>query len=234
MQFVKYLFNMQIRDDSYLFFELICNVGTILAALIFLRKEIFNLFLQDRKGLLFIFLAILPLIPIYFFFRPLITLLSSQKFLGFFFILTAVFLFTAALKNKEKTSSFNRKMRDVLFIGFMQTLALIPGISRSGSTISAGCIRGWNIKEAISFSFILAIPTILGGNMLEAIRIYKSSERLWEMPSEIYIVGFLTSFIFGLLTIRYIFSISSNKKLLPFAWYCLAIGILSSIYFNLF
>jgi undecaprenyl-diphosphatase len=137
------------------------------------------------------------------------------------------------LQDKKNNSSLNRKIKDMLFIGFMQALALIPGLSRSGTTISAGCMRGWHIKNAVAFSYILAIPTILGGNVLEVMKLYLRKEPVMIMDPSKYIIGFAASFIVGMASIRYIFSITSNKKLLPVAWYCLILGILSLIYFNL-
>jgi undecaprenyl-diphosphatase len=95
-------------------------------------------------------------------------------------------------------------------------------------------MRGWHIKDAVAFSFILAIPTILGGSVIEIMKLYINNEPIIEMDVFNYILGFLASFAVGIISIRYIFSISTNKKLLPFAWYCLILGIASLIYFNLF
>ena len=238
LQFYKYFFNID-RSLSSPVFELTCNLGTTLVTIFFLRKRIIHIFLNEKKTFFFISLAIVPLIPIYIFFKPIKALTHKMELLGLFFILTSTLLFIAAKipKSKKNNSSLNRKIKDMLFIGFMQALALIPGVSRSGNTISAGCMRGWHIKDAVTFSFILAIPTILGGNVLEVIKIYTSNEptiEAIEISLLSYVIGFAASFIVGAITIKYIFSIVTNKSLLPFAWYCLIIGIVSLIYFNLF
>lgn len=235
LQFFRYFFNIDEGQTSPIF-ELVCNLGTTLAAIIFLRKRLIEIILRERKTLIFLALAIAPLVPMYLMFGSIKALTHKMGLIGLFFIFTSILLFFASNQNIEKksNSSLNRKIRDMLFIGFMQSLALIPGISRSGSTISAGCMRGLDIKDAVAFSFILAIPTILGGSFLEVMKLYISKEPVLEMSLINYIIGFTTSFAVGLFSIRYIFSISSNKKLLPFAWYCLILGIISLIYFNLF
>jgi undecaprenyl-diphosphatase len=233
LSFFKYFFH--ISNSNSIFFELICNLGTTFAAIIFLRKRLLNILKNDRKTILFIFLALLPLFPMYFFFNSIKAFINKMELIGLFFILTSVLLFLAStLDIKKKINSSNRKIKDVLFIGLMQTLALIPGVSRSGSTITAGCFRGWEIKDAISFSFILAIPTVLGGNVLEGLKIYLSKEKAPDINFLSYIIGFLASFFVGLYTIKFIFSIVHKKRLLPFAWYCFVIGVISLIYFNMF
>jgi len=228
----KHFLDLKVLDNSPIF-ELVCNLGTSLAAIIFLRKEIYNILFHDRQKFFLILLAIVPLVPIYIFFKHIQKLTSSMEVLGFFFIVTSLLLFTAIFyKNKTIENSSNRKIKDMLFIGFMQGLALIPGISRSGSTISAACYRSWSIKEAISFSFLLSIPTVMGGNVLEAAKLFLKDAPTLNISLISYIVGFLASFIMGIVSIRFIFSITSKKKLLPFAWYTLILGLVTIVYFN--
>lgn len=235
LQFFKYFSKLDTAGFSPIF-ELVCNLGTTLVTIIYLRKKIIHLLLYERKSLLFIALAIIPLIPTYLFFKSIKSLTYKMELLGLFFIFTSALLFFASniQKKKKSNSSLIGKIKDVLFIGSMQTLALIPGISRSATTISAGCMRGWHIMDAISFSYILAIPTILGGSLLEYLKLWSKKEPVMEMSFSSYLIGFCASFIAGAIMIRYVFSLKENKKLLPFAWYCLIIGIISLIYFNLF
>ncbi len=231
----KLLFNIK-SGEIYVLFDLVCHLGTILASIIFLRKEITKLIRYDRhKGLLLI-IAILPLVPIYFFGKPVRIYFSRPQFLGAFLILTSIMLFiTSSIDIKESlNSSLNKKIKDVLFIGMMQAFALIPGISRSGSTISAACLRGWKMQEAIKFSFLLAIPTVLGGSLLESVKILADQkEPLPILQPKIYLLGFFSSLIIGFFTIKFIFSLVERKKIRPFAWYCLTIGVISLIYVNL-
>lgn len=125
------------------------------------------------------------------------------------------------------------KYKDVLCIGIMQTIALIPGISRSGATIAAARFLGWDFVSAARFSFLLAIPAILGGQALETFRLFsKEGAALELLPVSHYAVGFLTSFFFGSIGVRAVFYIYEKNIIRPFAWYCLAIGLITAWAFH--
>ena len=216
-------------------FDLVCHLGTVLASLIFLRKNILDIFKNQKEKLGFIFLAILPLVFIYFLFKPFIEKLSTINYLPYTLLITSFILFYASKEKKIKKEINNtRKIKDVLLIGIMQGLALIPGISRSGSTISSACIRGWKIEEAVTFSFLLSIPTILGGMFLESIKLCKTSSfDLFSSNFFLYFTSFSLSFLIGSVTIRYIFKIKSQKKLKIFAYYLLVLSTFLIIFFKL-
>ncbi|MEI6242630.1 MAG: undecaprenyl-diphosphate phosphatase, partial [Chlamydiota bacterium] len=130
---------------------------------------------------------------------------------------------------KPAPFSSKRKFQDVIWIGCMQSFALFPGISRMGSTVSGALLRGWSMQDAIRFSFILAIPTGLGGIGIE----YLHNPPSISLLSPNYVVAFFASFITGLFSVRWLFSFIQKRKLLPFAWYCLFLGIFTSIYMYL-
>lgn len=198
-------------------FDLVCHSGTLLALLIFLRKEVFEVLKSFKKMALFV-LALIPLIPGYFLLKPLRLFLSEPAFLGYALMMTGVLLFLAS---KKKDVFPKKKWQHVLCIGVMQTMALVPGISRSGSTIAAARFCGWDWLEAAKFSFLLAIPTILGGEALELMRRQSLSPVHWGC----YLGGFLASFALGLISVRLIFWIYKTGKVRPFAWYCLGVGL---------
>lgn len=232
LKLLKILFNIKEMNNFYLF-DLFCHLGTIFASIIFLRKEILKIF-KKKSDILIIIVAILPLIPFYFFLKPVINYFSSNRFLPFFIFLTSIILFIVSnIKPKESINlSSKKKIKDVLIIGCMQALALIPGLSRSGWTISSAYLRGWNIQKAIRFSFLLSIPTILGGTFWESFKHLIKSDSINNLPYNCYITGFFTSFIVGYFTIRYIFSIETSKRLKPFAWYLLILAFVSFICLN--
>jgi undecaprenyl-diphosphatase len=120
------------------------------------------------------------------------------------------------------------KIKDVLLIGSMQAMALIPGLSRSGFTISTAFLRGWSMQQAITFSFILSIPTILGGSFLETIHL----KTLPQTPISIYIAAFLSSFIAGIICVHFVFKAITQKNMRYFAIYCFMLAILSFILFR--
>jgi undecaprenyl-diphosphatase len=209
---------LSIPDGEHLlFFDLSCHAGTLFALMIFLRKEIWEILTSWRKMALY-FLALLPLIPAYFFLKPVRVAASHPAYLGYALMGTALLLFIAS-KKIDKVPG--KKWKNVLCIGLMQTLALIPGISRSGSTISAARFCGWSWKEAAQFSFLLSVPTILGGEALELMKGHEGN--LISLPC--YLTGFLASFALGLICVRFVFWIYEKEIVRPFAYYCAALGI---------
>jgi undecaprenyl-diphosphatase len=218
------------KSESQVVFDLVCHLGTLLALLHFLRKEIVRIFLTDRRKLFLLFAATLPLIPCYFLLKPLRDLASEPQFLGPCLICTAFILFLGQKIRLQRTTK--KEMHDVLMIGMMQSAALIPGISRSASTISCAKVLGWKPREAVRFSFLLSIPTIIGGNCLELLKIYLSKKAIEPISLPACGVGFFASLGFGLLVIRFALSYLEKGNLRPFAWYCLLFGITAAIYIN--
>lgn len=223
---------LAISDGEHLlYFDLLCHAGTLLALILYLRKEILGVLLSFRKMRLFA-LAILPLVPAYFFLKPVRIALSTPSFTGYSLIITSLILFGASLKKKTVLTE-NKKWRDVLWIGIAQSAALIPGISRSGSTISTARFCGWSLKEGALFSFLLAIPTILGGEILETTKLIRgTSDAVSDVPLISYAIGFISSFLVGLFSVRAVFWIYERGIIRPFAWYCLTIGLIALIIFH--
>ena len=233
MKLAKLLLHVE-RSDSHVLFDLLCHLGTLIALLHFLRKEIIHIFFHNRKKMLLLIVAMLPLIPAYFLLKPLREFASQPQYLGLCLVLTALILFSGQKLRLQKIpcTSTKRQVKDVLWIGMMQSTALIPGISRSASTISCAKVLGWNAKEAVRFSFLLSIPTIIGGNCLELLKIYLSHEHPGSVSMPACAVGFFTSLIFGLIVVRFALAILEKGNLKPFAWYCLAFGIIAGVYLN--
>ena len=106
---------------------------------------------------------------------------------------------------------------DSIFIGVAQALAIIPGVSRSGSTVSTGLILGLKKEHVIPFSFLLAVPAILGATILE----YESGILTPEM-----IFGFFLTIIVGYITLKILIKIIMKDKFHYFGWYCLILGLI--------
>jgi undecaprenyl-diphosphatase len=215
---------MHIQDGEHLlYFDLLCHAGTLLALIIYLRKEIRPAFRQFW----FYFLALLPLVPAYFLLKPVRVALSDPSYLGFFLLVTATLLFAASFKYKATPP----KLTHALWIGIAQSSALIPGISRSGSTIAMARFCGWKLINCAKFSFLLAIPTILGGELLETIKfLHETSESSQVVPIGSYAIGFIASFGCGLFSCRAVFWIYERNLIRPFAWYCLTVGLIALLW----
>lgn len=237
---------LSIPDGEHLlYFDLLCHAGTLCALILYLRREIWQV-LKDFRQMALFFLALLPLVPAYFLLKPLRIALSDPSYTGFFLIITAILLFQASKTSKpspalpmgeSRTHPFEaianqrrQKWKDVLWIGLAQSVALIPGISRSGSTIAMASLLGWKLAEGAKFSFLLAVPTILGGEFLETMKLLKNPSQTWvSMPC--YAIGFFASFVVGLFSVRTVFWIYGKGHIRPFAWYCLGIGLLTMALF---
>jgi undecaprenyl-diphosphatase len=222
-------------SESQVLFDLICHLGTLLALLFFLRKEILNILRYDRQKMLLLFVALIPLIPCYFLLKPLREWMSAPHYLGFCLIITSFILFLSQKYQLRKTppETKSQYIQSSLLIGAMQSAALIPGISRSASTICCAKFLGWSATDAVRFSFLLSIPTIIGGNCLELLKIYLSHETPANLSVSACMLGFVSSLGCGLLVVRFAISYLEKGNLKPFAWYCLSFGILVSLCLNL-
>lgn len=209
--------------SELVFFDLVCHLGTLLSIFTIFWKDIQET-LRSKKILGSLFLATLPLVPLVFFIKPLKSIFDRLDLLGFFFLITACLIWLGTRFGQSK-----RETRwDSLSIGLFQALAIFPGVSRSGSTISGARLVGWPVEKAISFSFLLAIPTILGGFILELRHAINETLTLPLIPL---IIGFLVSYLAGLLALKILIRQATKKSLIPFAWYCFFLGIFSLLYF---
>lgn len=224
-------------SEGQVLFDLVCHLGTLSAVLCFFSQDILQLFTSDRKNLKFLIFATLPLVPCYLLLKPLRDAASNPEYLGFCLICTSAILFLGQRWRPQRIntdpSSPNRLMRDAFMIGTMQSAALIPGISRSASTISCAQILGWQPRDAVRFSFLLSIPTIIGGNCLELLKLYLAHESPPLLSPASYITAFATSGIVGFIVIRFAMDVLQKGHLKPFAWYCLILGIITTLYLNI-
>ncbi len=234
VKLAKLFFHVE-SSESQVLFDLVCHLGTLSALLYFLREELLHIFRYDRKKLLLLCIALLPLMPCYFLLKPLRDLASHPHCLGFCLIATSLILFSGQKWRirKEPPATFKHQVHASLWIGALQSAALIPGISRSASTICCAKVLGWSAKEAVRFSFLLSIPTIIGGNCLELLKIYLSHEKPASLSWGACLVGSLTALGCGLLVVRFAFFYLEKGNFRPFAWYCLTLGVAISLYLNL-
>lgn len=198
--------------------SLFLHIGTLLAALLYFRKEILALH-KNKELLRFLFLSTaltgIVGLPILFFFKNRFVAFSGEAvtmFIGLMLILTGLIL---KLKPKEQRKEFN--LKDAVFAGAAQGIAIIPGISRSGTTIAALIIRDVEQELALRLSFMMSIPAVVGANIIEF-----SSEKASFEP--IYIVGIAAAFLTGFLTMKYLIEVS---KKVGFSNFCIFLGIIA-------
>jgi undecaprenyl-diphosphatase len=221
--------------QDYILFDLICHLGTLLAIFYVFFPLIKESLTTQTSRFWQVVLGTLPLFPLILILKPLKALFDHPQLLGPCFLLSACLLFASLYWRLPSYSNHQRKWRDPLAIGLFQAIAVLPGISRSGATISAARLLGWQKEQAIQFSFLLAIPAILGGTVLEGWKAWHASAAA-NFPIDLwtFVIGFLTSFIVGCFALRLLIRLVIQDKWIYFAWYCLGLGIATTVYFNLF
>lgn len=199
-------------------FDVILHLGTLFAVLYFFRKKIFKLGFK-YYGLIAV--GTIPAILLGLVFKSQIeALFVNVKLVGAALILSGILNY---LTNGAKVGKKAVGVKESLMVGVAQAAAIIPGLSRSGSTIFAGIKQGVKPEEAVEFSFLLSIPAILGANILElAGRGFNGS-----LSSGSYVAGFVTAFISGFLAIGLVLKFLVSKKFKFFAVYCIGLGILA-------
>ena len=232
--------------EESLFFDVLLHLGTLVAVFVAYRAEIKALILEfftmvgvrklpqgqkpdrlSRRMILFIILGTLPLfavLPVKDFVEGLY---SNPMFIGCAFLGTGLILFLSDRLSQGNKDLKNASILDVLLVGCGQALATVPGISRSGTTISVGLARGFSREFAVKYSFLLSIPAVLGANILSLIDAVGEGIDWSQMP--MYLAGVATAMISGYLAIRLLKYISRKSSFGGFAYYCWGIGLVTLI-----
>jgi len=199
------------------FFDVILHLGTLFAVVVYFRKQILKL---SRKYLMLLIVGTIPAAVLGFLFQDFFErLFLERQLVGFALIVTALMNF---LTDKVKAKKSGISNSQSFFVGIAQAIAIVPGISRSGSTIFAATGLGIKKRQAAEFSFLLSLPAVAGANMLQL------SKYHGEIDSNlnIYLVGFIFAFVFGVLSIHLVLKFLLKSKFKYFGWYCLFVGIL--------
>lgn len=212
-------------------FDVMLHVGTLLALLIYFYKDILvlakNLFNKNKEGKLarLLLLATLPAALAGLLFSSYIEdNLRTTSVVVVTLSLVALLMIYADNKSNSKDKEITKDR--ALKVGFAQALALIPGVSRSGITITTGVLTGMDKKAAARFSFLLAIPIIAGSAVGILIKDFSFS----EISSTALAVGFVASFLSGLVAIKFLLNVIAKVGLKPFAYYRLALAVLVLIF----
>lgn len=221
--------------DVNLAFDIALHLGTLLAIVIYFFKDFWNMFIKgitkgpkDHEGkiLWFIIVATIPGAIAGVLFEDVI----ENIIRGNFYIIATclvimgiiIFLFDKIMKQKKSFQEMG--FLDAIVIGCSQVFALIPGFSRSGTTIAAGRAMKLNREDASKFSFYLAAPIVLGAVVLQ---IFKSGTMEIVMANlSVFLIGILVAFISGLLCIEFLLKYIRNHDFKIFMWYRILIGII--------
>ena len=152
--------------------------------------------------------------------------------IGMFFLLTGCILFISDRMPQGKRTERNMTVKDALIIGLCQCVATIPGISRSGSTITAGMARGLDRDFAVKFSFMMSIPAVAGSTLLTLIDAIKTGIDASLIPA--YLIGTVVAAVVGVFAIRLVKRITSQGKFGHFCYYMWGAGVLTIVLSLLF
>lgn len=225
---LQHLLNLK---GEYLSYDLILHLGTLLALGLFFFKEFLALcHLKDKNNLKFILYLGLATVVTAIIALPsnhYVKDFSSLLWLGVCLLVTAAMLLsTKNLKDSRQDLTIKKS----LLIGLIQGIAVIPGISRSGSTISAARWCGVDRQKAFIFSFMLSVPVILGGGLIDIISVYSNAQELPEQFQLMNVLlGFFFSFGVGFIALKLLAKIVMGKYFYRFGYYCIVIAIISMI-----
>ena len=224
-------------------FTVAVHVATVLSTIVILGHEIWKIISgavhspvggklnDDQKYVLNILVSMIPIGIVGVFFKDEVEAIfgSGLTVVGVCLLLTALLLsfsYFAKPRLKEKIS-----LRDAFIIGLSQALAVLPGLSRSGTTIATGLILGNKKENMAQFSFLMVIPPILGEALLDCIKAYKDGMEVafGGCSTTSLVVGFLAAFISGCVACKWMINIVRRGKLIYFAIYCLIVGVVTLV-----
>ena len=212
-------------QEGTLFFDAMLHLGTLVAVCVYFRKTLWQMLRHPfSKYPMYIVIATIPTVVVALLFGDFIETAFSGSFLGVSFLITALILFITVQIPKQKRDLKDMQWYDAGFIGLMQAFAIVPGISRSGSTIMGGTVRGFNHDLVAEFSFLMSVPAILGSCVLEVVKITKTG--LGDISISGTLVGVLCAMIAGFFAINMMMRLIRKGKLAGFGIYCAVLGVL--------
>ncbi len=241
-----YVFGWDIPPQEAFIFDVLIQVATLTAVIIYYWKDLLHILKSMYIGIVYrkplydlhsrlgwyLILATIPAGVAAIFFKDTFEMaFSNPKAAAIFLIITGIFLLIAEIFGSRDRSLDTASWLDSLWIGFFQVFALFPGISRSGSTISGGMLRGFNRESSARFSFLMSVPVMSAAGVLAISDLLLSPELISNLP--IYIAGFITAALVGYLAIRWFITYLSKKSLYLFAGYCGAVGLIFFILLSL-
>ena len=232
---------------NHLFFDVLLHLGTLVAVCIFYWRDIrvmavdtigFIAGRSDSQGeegrlkpsirtVLMVIVATLPLVLILPVNSYVEQLYYNTPFISFTLIVTGFLLFISGKLSEGRKNEKTSSMLDAFIVGLVQAVATIPGLSRSGTTITVGLARGMKREFAVKFSFLMSIPAILGSTLVTFMDAVREGINWAEVPA--YLVGMVIAGVVGYLCLWLLKRIVMNNSFGKFAYYCWGAGIVSLI-----
>ncbi|WP_278625159.1 undecaprenyl-diphosphate phosphatase [Parabacteroides gordonii] len=224
-----------IEGEENLAFTIVVHVATVFSTLVILWKEIEWIFRglfkfemnSETRYAINILISMIPIGIVGVFFKDTVEAIfgSGLLIVGCMLLVTAALLaFSYFAKPRQKE---NISMKDAFIIGLSQACAVLPGLSRSGTTIATGLLLGNNKAKLAQFSFLMVIPPILGEALLDILKLVKGEDIAGDIPTLSLVVGFVAAFLSGCLACKWMINIVKKGKLIYFAIYCAIAGLVT-------
>ncbi|MDD4839764.1 MAG: undecaprenyl-diphosphate phosphatase [Clostridia bacterium] len=211
-----------------LLFNVLLHLGSLLAVIIVFRSSLRDLICHPlQKKTLLLVIATIPTCAIALVFKYAFPSLLEGSLLAFGFLLTSCFLFATKFLENNRIRTLSNKT--ALLTGICQGIAVLPGVSRSGATISTLMLLGVPKEEAFEFSFLLSIPIIIASAVLESNEFFAASATFTFYPIPI-VIGFLSAFVTGFISLKIFASLIKKQSLVPFAIYTAVLAVLALVF----
>lgn len=243
-------FAMENYEETQMFFTVLLHLGTLISVFVYYWHDIVDmirefflaigdlLHAKERRGrpaptpparrmVLLIVVSILPLFLMLPVKDAVETAMSNAAFVSLALIVTGCILYLSDRMAKGRKTARTATVTDALLVGCAQAVGTLPGISRSGITISAGLVRGFDRSFAVRFSFLMSLPAVLGANILTLKDAIEAEIDPSQLP--VYLVGTLVAAVVGYFAIHLVNLLSDKGKFGAFAWYCWAVGLISLV-----
>jgi len=249
LSILQNLLSMEYDYERHLLFDVLLNLATLASICVVYRKELGGMlsdaahYLKTRgdneadepavlrppaRTLLFILIGTLPLFIVLIFSGSIARLFFMPAFVGFALIITGSLLFVSDkyVKRGNKTEK-TIQLSDAVIIGLAQAVAYLPGLSRSGTTISVGLARGLSGGFSVRFSLLLSIPAVLGAAIVSLYRVIRDGADFSLFG--IYFAGFVIAAVIGFFAIQFLRRLVVKGVFGKFAYYCWGLGIITII-----
>lgn len=231
-------------ESNYMLFNVLLHFGTLLSVIVAFWKDIKELFVEffgwirdgfkinghpHRRFIVMLLLTIVPMFAVLPIKSKLEGAFSSPLLVGLLLLVTAAILFLSEKAPKKHKTEENAAWLDALIVGIGQCFAVLPGLSRSGTTICTGLFRGFSRDFAVRFAFIMSLPVVLGANILELADVIREPSLMGDASIACYAVGILVSMVSGLAAIRLVKFITKRGNFRPFVVYCTLVGTVAVV-----
>ncbi len=238
------LFNLKSAEETDVFFDVLLHLGTLISVFLYYWSDVWEMileffrFIRDlatgqhtdrvppaRRMILLMIVGTLPLFLILPIKSRIEALNNYPLAIGFALLVTGTLLFVSDRLAKGRKDEHSATIVDCLLVGCGQAVATVPGLSRSGTTIAVGLLRGYDRDFAVRYSFLLSLPAVIGANILSVGDAVEAGIDTSLLP--IYAVGVVIAAVSGYFAIRLVNLLTDKGKFGGFAYYCWGVGLLA-------